>query len=121
MAAWMADLTGGLDLAGPGGCDHTVLFHGNQPKAGHGKLPEEHHSDDPAGNLAVFDKPAHGGENQHFVSQRVHEFAEVRDLMIVTNTHNRDSRISRKWDHLRAGANPEQTLSGNRSAQPVSG
>ena len=39
----------------------------------------------------------------------------------LNNTHNRDSRISLKWDSLRAGANPEQTLSGNRSAQPSSG
>ena len=41
---------GGLDLAGPPGCDDPALLHGHQAHTADGELPQQHHGQDPAAN-----------------------------------------------------------------------
>ena len=59
------------------------LLNGEQTQTGHRKLAEQHDSDAPCRHLAALDEDAHCREHEHFISQRIHELAEVRDLIIV--------------------------------------
>ena len=74
---------GSFDLARPGCGDDPPLLHGDQPHAGHGELPHQHDGKDPRQHVALLHEAAQRRHHKALVRQRIHELAEVGDLIIV--------------------------------------
>ena len=74
---------GGLDLARPCSRDDAPLLNGDKAHAGNGKFAQQHDGKAPAGHLPALDKVTHRRHDEHLVRQRVHELAEICDLVAV--------------------------------------
>ena len=58
-----------------------------------------------SGHLPDLDEVAHGRHDEHLVRQRVHEFAEIRDLVVVAgDVAVHEIREARDHEHAEGGA-----------------
>ena len=60
-----------------------MLLDGNETKARDRKLPKQHNRHSPAGHLSIVHEVAHRRQHKHLVRQRVHELAEIRNLVVM--------------------------------------
>ena len=74
---------GGLDLARPRGGDDAAVVHRDEAQPRNGKLAHQHEDQHPRRHGVPLDEHRHRREHQYLVRQRVHELAEVGDLMVV--------------------------------------
>ena len=96
---------GRFDLAGPRRGNHAALLDGNEPHSGDRELAQQHDGQTPAGHLPDLDEVAHGRHDEHLVRQRVHELAEIRDLVVVAgDVAVHEIREARDHEHAEGGA-----------------
>jgi len=74
---------GGLDLAAPAGGDDRTVVGGDHAQAADGKFPRDDDEHQPGRHPAPADENHHAGRHEQLICQRIEEFAEVADLIVM--------------------------------------
>lgn len=76
-------VAGGLDLAAPSGSDDSSVAGRDHAQTADGKFARDHDEHDPGRHPTPADEDHHAGRHQQLIGQRVEEFAEIADLVVV--------------------------------------